>query len=75
MDLAFVFHADMLEKQYVNCAGMTRVYFTRYHFHHDGRPELIDCHVHHPFSTHMRRVIHPEFGFSCWKSSYGKNAK
>jgi hypothetical protein len=50
-DLAFVFHADTLEKQYVNCAGMTRVYFTRYRFHHDGRPELIDCRVHAPFSS------------------------
>jgi hypothetical protein len=26
-DLAFVFHAFTLEKQVVNCAGMTRVFF------------------------------------------------
>jgi hypothetical protein len=27
-DIAFVFHADKLEKEYVNCAGMKRVFYT-----------------------------------------------
>jgi hypothetical protein len=26
-DMAFVFHPDLLEKKYVNCAGMSRVFF------------------------------------------------
>jgi len=28
LDLAFVFHANILETQYLNCAGMVRVFFT-----------------------------------------------
>jgi hypothetical protein len=28
LDLVFVFHADILELQYLNCTGMVRVFFT-----------------------------------------------
>jgi hypothetical protein len=28
LDLAFVFHADISEKQYLNCAGMVHMFFT-----------------------------------------------
>jgi hypothetical protein len=40
-DISFVFHADQLEEEVLNCAGMTRVYFTRYSYHMDNRVNLI----------------------------------
>jgi len=30
-DIAFVFHLDVLEYEVPNCAGMVRVFYTRYH--------------------------------------------
>jgi hypothetical protein len=50
-DLAFVFHAVTLEKKLVNCAGMTRVFFTRYRLLGNRRVEAVDCQVHSPFSS------------------------
>jgi hypothetical protein len=50
-DLAFVFHADKIEKEYVNCAGMKRVFYTRYRCHADGTFVLVDCRIHIPFSN------------------------
>jgi hypothetical protein len=52
VDLAFVFHADTLEKEYVNCAGMIRVFFTRYRCQRDGRLVLVTEHAHAPFSRY-----------------------
>jgi hypothetical protein len=50
-NLAFVFHAVTLEKKLVNCAGMTRVFFTQYCLLGNHRLEAVDCHVHSPFSS------------------------
>jgi hypothetical protein len=50
VDIAFVFHAKTQEKEFINCAGMTRVYFTRYTYQPDGRLLYINNHNHSPFS-------------------------
>jgi hypothetical protein len=50
LDLAFVFHANILETQYLNCAGMVRVFFTRYHFK-DSIFSPLNFHLHSPFSN------------------------
>jgi hypothetical protein len=49
IDIAFIFHADTLEKEFINCAGMTRVYFTRYQYLHGGGLLYINNHTHLPF--------------------------
>ncbi len=49
VDLAFVFHAVTLEKQFLNCAGMERVFFIRYRFQ-DNRFSVVQVHQHSPFS-------------------------
>jgi hypothetical protein len=36
IDVAFVFHANTLEKEYVNCAGMSRSFFTHYQLINGG---------------------------------------
>jgi hypothetical protein len=50
MDIAFVFHADTLEKEFFTCAGMTRVYFTRYKYQPYSRLLYINHHNHSPLS-------------------------
>jgi hypothetical protein len=50
VDIAFIFHADTLEKEFINCAGMNRVYFTCYQYQPDGRLSYINRHAHSPFS-------------------------
>ncbi len=35
-DISFVFHADTLEKEFINCARMTWVCFTQYQYQPDG---------------------------------------
>jgi hypothetical protein len=50
-DLAFMFHATTLEKHFVNCAGMTHVFFTRYCLLGSQRVVLVDYHIHSPFSN------------------------
>ncbi len=42
IDIAFIFHADVLEHELVNCAGMVRVFFTRYKY--DGNDNLLTVH-------------------------------
>lgn len=49
-DLAFVFHANTLEEEFINCAGMTRVYYTRYRLCMNGSLAVIDNRFHLPFS-------------------------
>ena len=53
--LAFVFHAHDLEHQWINCAGMQYVFFTRYELLQGGDFIGIDHRLHIPFSN-----IHPE---------------
>ncbi len=49
-DLAFVFHADTLENNLVDCAGMSRVFYTRYKYDcNDNLMKLRPCQV-APFS-------------------------
>jgi len=50
VDIAFIFHADTLEKEFINCAGVTRVYFTHYQYLRGGRLLYINNHAHLPFS-------------------------
>jgi len=50
LDLAFVFHANILEMQYLNCAGMVRVFFTRYRFK-DSIFSPLNFRLHSPFSN------------------------
>jgi hypothetical protein len=42
-DIAFVFHPDVLETKFANCAGMSRVFFTRYRIKRNG--EFATCGV------------------------------
>jgi hypothetical protein len=48
-DIAFVFHLDVLEKKFVNCAGMSRVYFSRYCIQRNGEFSTCDHQVMSPF--------------------------
>jgi hypothetical protein len=48
-DVAFVFHAKALENDFVNCAGMSRVFYTRYRLL-NGVLSAVDHHVFLPFS-------------------------
>jgi hypothetical protein len=62
--LAFVFHAHDLEHQWINCAGMQYVFFTRYELLKGGDFIGIDHTLHIPFSN-----IHPEsFTSRLWYS-------
>ncbi len=49
-DIAFVFHADDLESQWVNCAGMKKVFFTRYELTGDGNLVELAYAIHMPFT-------------------------
>lgn len=50
-DIAFVFHALTLEHDIVNCAGMNRVFFTRYRFDVNDNLVELNARNHYPFST------------------------
>jgi hypothetical protein len=50
IDVTFVFHANTLEKKYVKCAGMSRVFYTCYQLM-KGRLSAIDHYCHLPFLT------------------------
>lgn len=50
-DIAFVFHIDNLEYDLPNCAGMSRVFYTRYHYDDSNRLQQVDCRHHSAFST------------------------
>jgi hypothetical protein len=50
IDVAFVFHTSTLEKEYVNCAGMSRFFYTRYQLINGGL-SAIDHYLHLPFSN------------------------
>jgi hypothetical protein len=50
IDVAFVFHANTLEKEYVNCAGMSRVFYTRYQLINGGL-SATDHYRYLPFSS------------------------
>jgi len=52
-DLSFVFHANMLEEELLNCAGMSRVYYTRYSYHVNNRVTLITQWPHSPFLNYV----------------------
>ena len=52
-DLSFVFHANMLEEELLNCAGMSRVYYTRYSYHVHNRVTLITQWPHSPFLNYV----------------------
>jgi hypothetical protein len=49
-DIAFVFHVDTLQRDFMNCAGMSRVYFTRYRCRRDGTLSYFHGQMHSPFS-------------------------
>lgn len=66
-DISFVFHANTLEKEYVNCAGMKRVFYTCYRVHSDGEFLGVDCQFLIPFSNFISRVIHLKFGILFFK--------
>jgi hypothetical protein len=51
VDIAFVFHANTLEHEHVNCAGMARVFYTRYQYDNEDNLLEVDNRVHVPFST------------------------
>jgi ABC-type uncharacterized transport system permease subunit len=67
MDIAFVFHAATLEKEFFNNAGMTRVYFTLTSIN-----LIVDCCIltiiiiHHYLSLPWK-VSHQVCGISSWK--------
>lgn len=50
-DIAFVFHINDLEYNLPNCAGMSRVFYTRYSYDESNRLIDVDCRNHFPFST------------------------
>jgi hypothetical protein len=58
VDIALVFHTDTLEKELINCAGMTQVYFTHYQYQLDGRLLYINSHARLPFSLATIEVSH-----------------
>jgi hypothetical protein len=50
-DIAFVFHINDLEYNLPNCAGMSRVFYTRYRYDDSNRLHEVDCRHHSAFST------------------------
>ena len=42
-DIAFVFHADMFESEFLDCAGMSKVFFTIYQYNHNDELIQVDC--------------------------------
>jgi hypothetical protein len=63
-DIAFVFHLDVLEHKLPNCAGMSRVFYTRYHYNIGNRLVSVDCHHHFPFSN----IISESYPSRIWNS-------
>jgi hypothetical protein len=53
-DIAFVFHAFNLENNWVNCAGMRLVFFTRYHVDNSNNLLAVNFYEHRPFSTSVQ---------------------
>jgi hypothetical protein len=49
-DIAFVFHINVVEHEYPNCAGMSRVFYTRYQYNDRDVLVVVDSRVHCPFS-------------------------
>jgi hypothetical protein len=50
-DIAFVFHINILENDHPNCAGMSRVFFTRHCYDERNRLQEVACQNHVPFSS------------------------
>ena len=48
-DIAFAFHADIIETDLLDVAGMARVYYTRFRYNMDDRLVPVDCRVFNPF--------------------------
>jgi hypothetical protein len=67
-DIAIVFHLDVLEHELPNCAGMSRVFYTRYHYDIGNRLVSVDCHHHFPFSN----IISESFSSRIWNSIIDK---
>ncbi len=67
-DIAIVFHLDVLEHELPNCAGMSRVFYTRYHYDIGNRLVSVDCHHHFPFSN----IISESFPSRIWNSIIDK---
>jgi len=63
-DIAFVFHLDVLEHKLPNCAGMSRGFYTRYHYDIGNRLLSVDCHHHFPFSN----IISESYPSRIWNS-------
>lgn len=63
-DIAFVFHVDTLEVDLPNCAGMCRVFYTRYFYDDENGLKLVDCRNHAPFSN----ILPDSFPSRIWHS-------
>jgi hypothetical protein len=63
-DIAFVFHVDTLEYDLPNCAGMSRVFYTRYRYSRDNNLVAVDCRQHTPFSY----IVPDSFPSRIWHS-------
>jgi hypothetical protein len=63
-DIAFVFHLDVLEHELPNCAGMSRVFYTWYHYDIGNRLVSVDCCHHFLFSN----IISENFPSHIWNS-------
>jgi hypothetical protein len=50
-DIAWVFHIDTLEHYWVNCAGMSRVFYVQYRYDQDLNWSKVLRNDHSPFST------------------------
>jgi hypothetical protein len=64
IDIAFVFHSNTLEHEYPNCAGMHRVFYTRYHYNTRDVLVAVDCRLHFPFS----RIVLDSYPSRIWYS-------
>jgi hypothetical protein len=61
-DIAFVFHLDVLEHKLPNCASMSRVFYTQYHYDIGNRLVSVDCCHQFPFSN----IISESFPSRIW---------
>ncbi len=71
VDIAFVFHADVLEKQWIGCAGMNRTFFTHYCYNGNGGLVELNCEHHFPFS----KISHESYPSQVWFSLLGLREK
>jgi hypothetical protein len=53
IDIAFVFHADMFETEFLDCAIMARVFYTRCCFNAEDKLCLVDCRRFKPFNSSL----------------------